>query len=311
MPSRRRILVAFSSAVLVLAVLYVAVSWVIVNQALIAEAHEFDHTPEELGLAYEDVSFTPRGDEELTLRGWWLPATGATDTIGTVIWVHGLDGTRAVRLPFLSHLVNSGFNVLTFDLRGHGQSDKALMGAGLHEQNDLRGAIDYALSTREVPPGKLVLMGSSFGAAIALLVGPDEPAVAGVYADSAFAALSDMITEEVAKRTPLPLFAAKLLKPGLVLMGRITKGIDLDAVRPVDAAGRYRYQIGISHCSNDERIPYRHAELLHQNAPTGSSFVDYLCEHAQAYDAFPERYTATVIGYFTERLAGDPVPLSQ
>ena len=305
MPARRWRIAALA-AVLMLAIAYGATSWVIVNQALVAEAHEFDHLPEELDLLYEDVEFQPRGGEDLTLRGWWLPAEGDGEPLGTVVWVHGLDSTRAARLPFLADLVANGFNVLTFDLRGHGQSDKALMGAGLHEQNDVRGAIDYALNERGVVPGTLFLMGTSFGAAIVLLVGPDEPAVAGVYADSSFATLGAMITEEVAKRTPLPRFAAGLLKPGLVLAGRVFKGIDLDAVEPVVAAARYPYRIGLTHCHTDERIPFDHVVQIRQNAPRGSSFVAYPCEHAEAYDAFPERYTATVVDYFNARLAEGP-----
>ncbi|MEX2598023.1 MAG: alpha/beta fold hydrolase, partial [Dehalococcoidia bacterium] len=279
------------------------VSWVIVNQALVAEAREFEHLPEDLDLAYEDISFQPRGGEDITLRGWWLPANDGSEPLATIIWVHGLDGTRAARLPFLADMVDAGFDVLTFDLRGHGESDKALMGAGLHEQNDLRGAIDYALDERGVPPGRLLLVGSSLGAAIVLEVGPDEPAVAGVYADSSFAALSDMIAEEVAKRTPLPLFAAKLLKPGLITVGRVTKGIDLDAVKPAEAAARYPYRIGIAHCETDERIPFEHAIEIWRNMPPGSAFVSYPCGHADGYNEFPELYVNNVVQYLTARLA--------
>ncbi|MEX2430432.1 MAG: alpha/beta fold hydrolase [Dehalococcoidia bacterium] len=299
----RRWGVAVLAAGLFLLGAYATVSLVVVQQALVAEAHAFEYLPEDLGLAYETVEFRPRSDEDITLRGWWL---AAADARATVIWVHGLDGTRASRLPLLQDLVARGFNVLTFDLRGHGASDKALMGAGLHEQSDLQGAIDYALDERDVASGTLFLMGSSFGAAVTLLVGPDEPAVAGVYADSAFANLGDMITAEVAKRTVLPLFGAKLLKPGLVMAGRIFRGIDLSAVRPVDAAARYRYPIGIAHCETDERIPYSHGVAIGESAPSGSPFETYACEHANGYDAFPEQYTGAVVAYLDSRLAGAP-----
>ena len=50
--------------------LYVGVSWVIVEQALVAEAKPFEQMPEELGLSYEDVAFGPRGWDDITLRGW-------------------------------------------------------------------------------------------------------------------------------------------------------------------------------------------------------------------------------------------------
>ncbi len=302
MLSRRWRLLLLGIAV-VLAIAYSVASWSIMDQALVAKVTPLKYTPELLGLAYQDISFHPRGGETLTLRGWWLPANGTPE--GTVIWVHGLDSNRAAELPFLRDLVDNRFNVLSFDLRGEGLSDYALMGAGLAEQRDVRGAIDYALEDEGAQPGKLFLVGVSFGAAIVLLVGPTEPAVAGVYADSSFAALGDMIAGEVARRTPLPLWAAKVLEPGLILAARVFRGININTVEPVKVVARYSYPIGIAHCYTDQRIPYRDAILLYQHAPAGSWFEAYPCEHAKAYDSFPQQYTSTVLGYLHARLSAE------
>ncbi len=236
--TRRRWIILVGLPLLVLIVgpaLYFALSWAIVEQALVAEAKPFEQTPEELGLQYEDVAFAPRGWDDITLRGWYFPNP---DAAATVVFVHGLDGTRSGDLELVGDLLGQGFAALTFDLRGHGESDKAQMGAALHEQDDVLGAVDFVLSERGAVPGRVFLLGFSYGAAIVLLTGVREPAVAGVYADSAFADLTDLLVKEVSDRTPVPRWGARLLRPGIIRTARWVKGIDIVLVRPELAVPR-------------------------------------------------------------------------
>ena len=280
--------------------LYVGASWAIVEQALVAEAKPFEQTPEELGLSYEDVSFVPRGWDEITLRGWYFPNAGAA---ATVVFVHGLDGTRSGDLELVRDLLEEGFAALTFDLRGHGESDKAQMGAGLYEQDDVLGAVDFLLSERGAVPGKIFLHGFSYGAAIVLLTGVQEPAVAGVYADSAFAAMADVLVKEVSDRTPIPRWGAQMLKPGIAWAARWFKGIELAAVRPEAAVPRYAYAIGLTHCRDDERISIDHLWRLRDAASVGPQLTVYTgCGHTEAYEDYPAQYVAEVVSYFNDRL---------
>ena len=301
--TRRRWKILIGTLLLVLIVgpaLYVGVSWAIVEQALVAEAKPFDQTPEELGMSYEDVAFVPRGWDEITLRGWYFPNAGAA---ATVVFVHGLDGTRSGDLELVRDLLAEGFAALTFDLRGHGESDKAQMGAALHEQDDVLGAVDFLLNERGAEPGKIFLHGFSYGAAIVLLTGVQEPAVAGVYADSAFAAMADVLVKEVSDRTPIPRWGAQVLEPGIVRAARWFKGIDLAAVRPEAAVPRYAYAIGLTHCQDDERIPIEHLWRLREAASQGPQLTVYTgCGHTEGYEDYPAQYVAEVASYFNERL---------
>ena len=301
MTKRRWIILAGLPLALLLGpVLYVGASWAIVEQALVAEAKPFDQTPEELGLPYEDVAFVPRGWDDITLRGWYFPNDGAT---ATVVFVHGLDGTRSGDLEFVRDVVGEGFAALTFDLRGHGESDKAQMGATLHEQDDVLGAVDFLLSERGAVPGRVLLHGFSYGAAIVLLTGVQEPAVAGVYADSAFAALADVLVKEVSDRTPVPRWGAEVLAPGIVRAARWFKGIDLAAARAEAAVPRYGCAIGLTHCQDDERIPIDHLWRLRDAAAVGPQLTVYTgCGHTEGYDDYPAQYVAEVVSYFNDRL---------
>lgn len=304
---RGRALLA-GAVIVVLGLLYLLASLYIVNQALVAEANPFDERPEDYGLSYEGIEFSPRGWPEITLRGWWLPSAEAK---GVVVRVHGVDSTRAELLGLMKALVEDGYSVLAFDLRGHGESDPAQMGAGLHERDDVLGALDYVVAERGAEPGRVLLHGNSYGAAIALMAGAEECggveegecAIAGVFADSAFAALTDLIVQEVADRTMLPSWAAPALQPGIVWMARLSKGIDVTAVRPADAAAEFRYSLGLTHCNEDERIPLRHLASIRAKVQAPPRMTIYEnCGHSDAWDDYPDHYEAYLLDYFDERL---------
>src|SRR5215216_4317356 len=97
---------------------YLGISFLMVRGATSAEREPFEIHPSDLGLRHEDVSFRPRGDGPL-LRGWYLesPSDGPA-----VAFVHGIGGQRSSDSAVLlgKVLVDAGYDVLLFDLRGHG-----------------------------------------------------------------------------------------------------------------------------------------------------------------------------------------------
>ncbi len=284
---------------LAVALLYLAASYYIADSALDAEANPVEATPGDFALDYEDARFSPRGWSELTLRGWWIPAM---EPQGVVIRTHGIDSTRSSMLGMVPALVANGFSVLVFDLRGHGESDAAQMGAGIHEADDLLGAVDYVISERGARPGTIFLHGNSYGGAIALMAGWREPAVAGVFADSAFATLSDLVVQEVARRTSAPSWLASALRPGVVLMARLTRGLDVDGVRPAEDAARYPYAIGLAHCDVDDRIPISHLHRIRSQLRHPPLLTVYEgCAHGDAWDDYPSRYEANLLSYLGSR----------
>ena len=280
---------------------YAAASTFIAGRSLAAEVTPFTAHPADLGLAYEEVEFSPRDWPELRLRGWWLPAA---EQRASVIRVHGIDSNRSSMLGFVAALVRSGYSVLVFDLRGHGESDSARMGAGLDERDDVLGSIDF-VRRREAADDPIFLHGNSYGAAIALMTGWREPGVAGVFADSSFAALSDLVTSEVSSRTGLPRWAAAAMRPGIVLAGRLIHGVDIGAVNPASDAAEYAFPLGLAHCDEDERISvaqFEHIKASVRPTPVARVFAD--CPHSDAWEVHPVDYAELVISYFDSRLRG-------
>lgn len=298
--SRRRSLWALFALIALLAALYFGAAWYVAGQALSAEVKPLGETPAALGLAYEDVEFSPRGWEEITLRGWWIPAA---DARATVIRVHGVDSNRESLLGLAAPLTDAGYSVLLFDLRGHGESDEARMGVGLDERDDVRGAIDYVIRERGAAPGAIFLHGNSYGGAIALMTGWGEPAVGGVYADSAFASLPDLVVQEVARRTGAPSWLASALRPGIGLVSRWVYGINLGDVQPAQDASQYRYPLGLAHCRPDERIALEHFERIRARlSDTRFAAIFENCPHSDAWDVHPQQYAVALLAYLNARL---------
>ena len=260
--------------------------------------------PTEYGLPYENVAFSPRGDEwdDIVLRGWLIE--NERDEL-TVMLVHGLNSNRTGdnALDLAERLFDRGFNVLLFDIRGHGESDGERLSAGYFEKWDILGAYDF-LVQRGASPRGVGLLGWSLGGATALLAAAEEPAIKAVVADSSFADVHDLIAQETARATVFPQWIVPVFIPGMKVMSRVLYGIDVGAVVPEKAAGTLGYPILVIHGGADSRIPAEQSVRIHDSASAGSElWLVHGSEHADAVVDEPDEYVERVEAYFNSRLA--------
>jgi pimeloyl-ACP methyl ester carboxylesterase len=119
--------------------------------------------PESLGLpAFTEVSFHSR--DGITLSGWYIPSSNR----GAVIMVHSLGSSRLQMRNFARALVDSGYGILLFDLRGHARSGGTMSTFGWIEHEDVLGAYDFLKIRPEVDPDRIGLLGFSLGAQVAV-----------------------------------------------------------------------------------------------------------------------------------------------
>lgn len=298
----RSFVIAASTVGVVLVVFYVFVSYQMASGVTVAERKPIESTPASLGLAYEDVQFPPRG-EDVTLRGWLLPAEGDGPAI---IFVHGLDGNREGDLDVAARFVELGYDALVFDLRGHGESDDATISGGFYERRDVHGAFDYLVS-RGYDPAEIGVIGFSMGAATALISVADEPLIRAVVADSAFADVSDMIAQETAKKTPFPEWMVPLFIPGMDAAAKVFYGIDIDEIVPEDAAARIDYPLLVIHGEDDTRIDPQHGVRIHGKSNQLSDlWLVPGTEHTKAFENFPDQFIEKTSAYFESRFGALP-----
>lgn len=286
------------SGAVMLAVLIVAyglISFLIARGVTQADRKKQEDHPGNYGVASEDVEFpSRRGDVQLS--GWYLPGN---DAFPHLIFVHGNGSVRSGddAVDLASRLVKRGYNILMFDLRGHGSSEGGQVSGGYFERWDVWGAYDYLVGQRGVQPG-IGLVGFSMGAAASVMAAADEPGIRAVVADSPYAAATDLIAHEAARSTPFPEWVMPVFIPTAKLMARGIYGIGIGSLRPEEAVARLGYPILVIHGDADERIQWQQGERVAAAAPEGTEF--WLVPgvgHVDAFKSHPEEYTERVVEY--------------
>ncbi len=113
-------------------------------------------------LEFKEVTF--QSGDSLTLFGRFIPSRNQA----TILLLHGLGSATNDMLIYAEFLVSAGYGVFLFDLRAHGSSDGDTSTFGLHEANDVLGAIDFLCGRVDVNGGRLGALGISLGAQAAL-----------------------------------------------------------------------------------------------------------------------------------------------
>lgn len=214
----------------------------------------------------------PSRDPGIDLRAWWLPPRAGTGKPSIVV-VHGL-GT-CVRDPYVlapaGMLHRLGYGVLLVDLRDHGAStiEDGRPAGGTEEYRDVLGAVDW-LVTEGAVPGRIGALGTSMGAATAIIAAGQDERIAAVWADSSYADIETRIAEGL-EEEGLP----RLLAPVALLVARVVFGDDLAAHSVIgelaNLAGRHLF---VTHGVLDGMIDVSHAEALAQAARSAGVLLD-------------------------------------
>ena len=287
------------SVLLLMCGMYGLASAFVVNGVSTVERWQSDVHPKSFALVAKDVEFTTRGGD-LKLRGWHIFGQEKQDTI---IFVHGHGGDRGVgnSLEIATKLWEHGFNLLLFDLRGSGLSEGERVSGGYFEQDDLLGAYDYVLQS-ETSSGKIGVIGFSAGAATAILGAAKEPGIQAIVADSTYADVSDLISQEVALATSMPEWIVPMFAPGIKIAAEVMHGIKLDEMVPEKSVGNIKYPVFLIHGVDGTRIPVEHSVRVHKAAHFGTNLWKVEnAGHVMAFQNNPEEYIFRVVVYYQER----------
>lgn len=245
-------------------------------------------TPETLGMDYENISFMTT--DNLTLRGWWIPAK--TERAKTIILLHGYPADKGDILPAMAFL-NKTYNLLLFDFRYLGQSEGKYSTLGAKETEDLLGALRF-LKSRGV--AEVGIWGFSVGGAVALMVAPQAPEIKTIVSESSYAQLDLLVSQLY--RVPVLQYPLGFLTD---LWARIILGIDTAGISPAQAAQNLTIPILIIHSKNDDVIPFKHALLLRE-ALKSNSKAEFMFEENLVHGQFDQFYQNRISEFFEKNL---------
>ncbi|MGY1624248.1 alpha/beta hydrolase [Geodermatophilus sp. SYSU D00965] len=126
-----------------------------------------------------------RTSDGLELDAWFVP--GAGPAAPAVLVANGNGGHRGLRAPLARALSDRGLAVLLFDYRGYGGNPGSPSEEGL--ARDVRAARAYLVEEAGVPPGRLLYLGESLGAAVVTELATEHPP-AGLVLRSPFVDLA-------------------------------------------------------------------------------------------------------------------------
>ena len=171
-----------------------------------------------------DVSFVTI--DHLTIRGWYIPSRNHA----AVILTHGLMANRTQMLFEARALAEAGFGVLLFDSRGQGASDGDLVTWGDRETRDVTAALDFVDKQPEVAPDRIGGMGCSMGGFVLADLAATDTRLRAITVSAMYTTLEANIRSDYQKW-------GRLSEEPAIWAFRHA-GVDVDAVRPIDAVGK-------------------------------------------------------------------------
>ena len=117
---------------------------------------------------------TLRTDDGVQLAATWHEPDARQGP--AVILVHMLLKSRRDWDALASRLSSAGIGALTFDLRGHGDSQGTAQDLGVMLQ-DLRAAKRFLVGRSDVNQGRIGVAGASLGATLAAMLAADDPTI--------------------------------------------------------------------------------------------------------------------------------------
>jgi pimeloyl-ACP methyl ester carboxylesterase len=241
--------------------------------------------------------WSARTADGLTLRGWYLP-TGERRHL--IVLVHGMWSSWLEMASLGRDLHQRGYDVLLFDLRGHGQSDPSRLTLGSRERADIRTVMAWAVEAG-FTNDRVGWLGYSMGASTLLLEAAQNHAIQAMVIDSPYGNLPELLKTQLSKHSHLPSF----FNPGILTAARLIYGVKTDELVPIRAARSWGQRpLLLIHGESDSIVPVSQAYELARAAGTSCMTVTLPgVEHVKAYDADPQGYVSAIGGFFEEHLS--------
>jgi len=259
-----------------------------------------------------------------SLRGMHIHTPNRKAVKGTIVFCHEYGSDMYSCARYTRPLIEAGFDIFTFDYRGHGKSAnsttyKPLQWPSNQELGDTLGACAYVQSCLEAEgrPRDIGLFGISRGAGSGLLAAASDPHIKAVICDGAFS--TDTTLTHLMKRWAYIFTSAKLMHEYhpdwfwtmmfhlLMIPAQRRLGCRYPSVRKAlrDMPSRPIFFI---HGQKDSYIREDQTRLLHGDAPEPKYlWIAENAKHNQSVIVHPRLYAQRTTAFFCRYLAGETI----
>ena len=286
----------------------------------------FQDTPPPLAIGPMDFKrvegqhVTFRSCDGTALRGMYLDARNGRSK-GMIIFCHEFGSDMYSCARYCRHLLEAGYDLFTFDFRGHGGSSDEegytpRQWVTDREVADVMGAIAFVEDWLEQHnlPVEVGLFGISRGACAAILAAEQYPRVRCIVADGAFS--TDSIIEYLMRRWA-DIFAKvrfvyenhppqfwRFLRWIMLACASRKFNCKFPSVRKALKRMSPRPILFI-HGERDSYVPVEQTKILYDLAPEPKElWIAPNAKHNQSVALWPEQYAARTLAFFDRHLAG-------
>ena len=249
-------------------------------------------TPVNMGL--EGERFAVQAEPGMWLAGWFVRAEGVAR--GTVVLLHGHNSCKEAMLPLAKLLAVHGFNSLTYDSRGCGESGGQYGTYGFYEKGDCSRCVDELLRRYGAKLGPVSIFGNSYGGAVAVQTMAEDQRFRCGVVESTFATLPEVVRDYERNITGVRFDA--LCDAALVRAGVIAHFPPWE-VKPEAAARLIRCPVLVVHGTVDSDVATRFGERVFRNlsAPGSRWYPIQGAGHGNLWEKGGEAYRQTVLGF--------------
>ena len=237
----------------------------------------------------------------LKLVANYIPADKKTNK--TVVIAHGYMGSKEKMAPYAYIFHQMGYNVLTPDDRGQGQSEGNYVGYGWPDR------LDYIKWMKKVlkyqgPKTEIVMFGVSMGGATTMMVSGEKDVPHQVKAfieDCGYTSVSDEINYEAGQLYHMPAFPRWPLVPILSGITHIRAGYSMYEASSLDQVMKNHRPMLFIHGANDKFVPTRMVYPLYKASKGPKQLlVVKNAAHAASYQTNPKLYVDTIKGFLNK-----------
>ena len=241
-----------------------------------------------------DVTIT--ADDGLTLHGVCYENPQATNPHRWAIVLHGYRGDHTDALRLAMPYYEAGYQVLAPDLRACGDSDGDYVGMGWLDRKDVLQWISFI--TEQDPDAEIVIHGISMGAATTMMTaGEDTPDnVKAFVEDCGYTSVWDVFSSELQLRFGLPEFPILYMASGVA---DLRAGYSFTEASALKQVAKCEKPMLFIHGTADDFIPYEMLDKLY-NVKPGDNKAELTAEgagHGEAMYALGDAYWDTVFDF--------------
>lgn len=244
------------------------------------------------------TTHTVTASDATTLDVWRLETPSPR---ARILICHGYYANHYQVLGLADGLRSRGYEVLLFDMRGHGQRPGPCT-LGVKERLDAQAIVQWAGRADAPAPLPIGVLGFSMGAAVVCHLAACDPAIRAIVTDSLYSRLFPMIQQTIRERYHLPKFPWAFVTWWTlhILLRKRLRLLD-----PAELAPHLRQPLLAIHGGQDRRVaPQLGQEFYRRWAGPKQQWFDPAVAHVKMFAAHPQEYCDRVAQFFDQTVRG-------